>query len=117
MIFIFMIVVSTTILAAARQRAEAERAERERAEREQAERMAEDARVALQNRACDAQAAAPAPTPAQPSAGPEMAPQAVAPEAEEILLFEVRVPRSKFRQFRDAMVALGVHGSLVKDKE
>lgn len=100
--------------AAARQRAEAER---ERAEREQAERMAEDARVAVQNRACDAQAAAPAPTPAQPVAGPEMAPQAVAPEAEEILLFEVRVPRSKFRQFRDAMVALGVHGSLVKDKE
>ncbi|WP_417576086.1 hypothetical protein [Paratractidigestivibacter sp.] len=103
--------------AAARERAEAERAERERAEREQAERMAEDARVAAQNRACDAQAAAPAPTPAQPAAGPEMAPQAVAPEAEEILLFEVRVPRSKFRQFRDAMVALGVHGSLVKDKE
>ncbi len=100
--------------AAARQRAEAER---ERAEREQAERMAEDARIAAQNRACDAQAAAPAPTPAQPAAGPEMAPQAVAPEAEEILLFEVRVPRSKFRQFRDAMVALGVHGSLVKDKE
>ena len=100
--------------AAARQRAEAER---ERAEREQAERMAEDARIAAQNRACDAQAAAPAPTPAQPAAGPEMAPQAVAPEAEEILLFEVRVPRSKFRRFRDAMVALGVHGSLVKDKE
>lgn len=98
--------------AAARQRAEAERAERERAER-----MAEDARVASQNRACDAQASAPAPTPAQPAAGPEMAPQAVAPEAEEILLFEVRVPRSKYRQFRDAMVALGVHGSLVKDKE
>lgn len=47
-----------------------------------------------------------------------MAPQAVAPEAEEeVLLFEVRVPRSKFRRFRDAMVALGVHGSLVKDKE
>lgn len=103
--------------AAARERAEAERAERERAEREQAERMAEDARVAAQNRACDANAAAPAPTPAQPAAGPEMAPQAVVPEAEEVLLFEVRVPRSKFRRFRDAMVALGVHGSLVKDKE
>lgn len=104
--------------AAARERAEAERAERERAEREQAERMAENARVAAQNRACDAQAAAPAPTPAQPAAGPEMATQAVAPEAEEeVLLFEVRVPRSKFRRFRDAMVALGVHGSLVKDKE
>lgn len=101
----------------AEQAAARERAERERAAREQAERMAEDARVAAQNRACDAQAAAPAPTPAQPAAGPEMAPQAVAPEAEEILLFEVRVPRSKFRQFRDAMVALGVHGSLVKDKE
>lgn len=100
--------------AAARQRAEAER---ERAEREQAERMAEDARVTSQNRACDAQAAAPAPTPAQPAAGPQNASQAVAPEAEEILLFEVRVPRSKFRRFRDAMVALGVHGSLVKDKE
>lgn len=103
--------------AAARERAEAERAERERAEREQAERMADDARVAAQDRACDAQAAAPAPTPAQPTAGPENAPQAVVPEAEEVLLFEVRVPRSKFRQFRDAMVALGVHGSLVKDKE
>lgn len=102
---------------AARERAEAERAERERAEREQAERMAEDARVAAQDRACDAQGAAPAPTPAQPVSGPENAPQAVAPEAEEVLLFEVRVPRSKFRQFRDAMVALGVHGSLVKDKE
>lgn len=103
--------------AAARERAEAERAERERAEREQAERMADDARVADQDRACDAQAAAPAPTPAQPASGPENAPQAVVPEAEEVLLFEVRVPRSKFRQFRDAMVALGVHGSLVKDKE
>lgn len=103
--------------AAARERAEAERAECERAEREQAERMADDARVAAQDRACDAQAAAPAPTPAQPTAGPENAPQAVVPEAEEVLLFEVRVPRSKFRQFRDAMVALGVHGSLVKDKE
>lgn len=103
--------------AAARERAEAERAERERAEREQAERMADDARVAAQDRACDAQAAAPAPTPAQPASGPENAPQAVVPEAEEVLLFEVRVPRSKFRQFRDAMVALGVHGSLVKDKE
>lgn len=101
----------------AEQAAARERAERERAAREQAERMAEDARVAAQNRACDAQAAAPAPTPAQPAAGPQMAPQAVAPEAEEILLFEVRVPRSKFRQFRDAMVALGVHGNLVKDKE
>lgn len=103
--------------AAARERAEAERAERERAEREQAERMAEDARVAAQDRACDARAAAPAPTPAQPASGPQNAPQAVEPEAEEVLLFEVRVPRSKFRQFRDAMVALGVHGSLVKDKE
>ena len=103
--------------AAARERAEAERAERERAEREQAERMAEDARIAAQGRACDAQAAAPAPTPAQPASGPENAPQAVVPEAEEVLLFEVRVPRSKFRQFRDAMVALGVHGSLVKDKD
>lgn len=103
--------------AAARERAEAERAERERAEREQAERMADDARVAAQDRACDAQAAAPAPTPAQPASGPENAPQAVVPEAEEVLLFEVRVPRSKFRQFRDAMVALGVHGSLVKEKE
>lgn len=100
--------------AAARERAEAER---ERAEREQDERMAEDARIAAQDRVCDAQAAAPAPTPAQPAAGPETAPQAVAPEAEEVLLFEVRVPRSKFRRFRDAMVALGVHGSLVKDKE
>lgn len=79
--------------------------------------MADDARVAAQDRACDAQAAAPAPTPAQPASGPENAPQAVVPEAEEVLLFEVRVPRSKFRQFRDAMVALGVHGSLVKDKE
>ena len=98
--------------AAARERAEAERAERERAER-----MAEDARVSAQNCACDAQGATPAPTPAQPAAGPENAPQAVAPEDEEVLLFEVRVPRSKFRQFRDAMVALGVHGSLVKDKE
>lgn len=103
--------------AAARERAEAERAECERAEREQAERMADDARVAAQDRACDAQAAAPAPTPARPVSGPENAPQAVVPEAEEVLLFEVRVPRSKFRQFRDAMVALGVHGSLVKDKE
>lgn len=103
--------------AAAMERAEAERAERERAEREQAERMADDARVAAQDRACDAQAAAPSPTPAQPASGPENAPQAVVPEAEEVLLFEVRVPRSKFRQFRDAMVALGVHGSLVKDKE
>lgn len=103
--------------AAARERAEAERAERERAEREQAERMAEDARVAAQDRACDARGAAPAPTPAQPVSGPENASQAVVPEAEEVLLFEVRVPRSKFRQFRDAMVALGVHGSLVKDKE
>lgn len=103
--------------AAARERAEAERAERERAEREQAERMAEDARIAAQDRACDAQAAAPAPMPAQPASGPENASQAVVPEAEEVLLFEVRVPRSKFRQFRDAMVALGVHGSLVKDKE
>lgn len=103
--------------AAARERAEAERAERERAEREQAERMAEDARVAAQGRACDAPGAAPAPTPAQPVSGPENASQAVVPEAEEVLLFEVRVPRSKFRQFRDAMVALGVHGSLVKDKE
>lgn len=100
--------------AAAMERAEAER---ERAAREQAERMAEDARIAAQDRVCDAQAAAPAPTPAQPTSGPENAPQAVAPEAEEVLLFEVRVPRSKFRQFRDAMVALGVHGSLVKDKE
>lgn len=90
----------------------------EERERWEAERMAENARVAAQNRACDAQAAAPAPTPAQPASGPEMAPQAVAPEAEEeVLLFEVRVPRSKFRRFRDAMVALGVHGSLVKDKE
>lgn len=103
--------------AAARERAEAERAERERAEREQAERMAEDARVAAQDRSCDALGAAPAPTPAQPVSGPENASQAVVPEAEEVLLFEVRVPRSKFRQFRDAMVALGVHGSLVKDKE
>lgn len=103
--------------AAARERAEAERAERERAEREQAERMAEDARVAAQDRACDARGAAPASTPAQPVSGPENASQAVVPEAEEVLLFEVRVPRSKFRQFRDAMVALGVHGSLVKDKE
>lgn len=100
--------------AAARERAEAER---ERAAREQAERMADDARVAAQDRVCDAQAAAPAPTPAQPASGPENAPQGVVPEAEEVLLFEVRVPRSKFRQFRDAMVALGVHGSLVKDKE
>ena len=103
--------------AAARERAEAERAERERTAREQAERMAEDARIAAQDRACDARVAAPAPTPAQPVSGPENAPQAVVPEAEEVLLFEVRVPRSKFRQFRDAMVALGVHGSLVKDKE
>lgn len=103
--------------AAARERAEAERAERERAAREQAERMAEDARIAAQDRACDARGAAPAPTPAQPVSGPENASQAVVPEAEEVLLFEVRVPRSKFRQFRDAMVALGVHGSLVKDKE
>ena len=103
--------------AAARERAEAERAERERAEREQAERMAEDARIAAQDRACDARGAAPAPTPARPVSGPENASQAVVPEAEEVLLFEVRVPRSKFRQFRDAMVALGVHGSLVKDKE
>ena len=102
---------------AARERAEAERAERERAEREQAERMAEDARIAAQGCACDARGAAPAPTPAQPVSGPENASQAVVPEAEEVLLFEVRVPRSKFRQFRDAMVALGVHGSLVKDKE
>lgn len=100
--------------AAARERAEAER---ERVAREQAERMAEDARIAAQDRACDARGAAQAPTPAQPASGPENAPQAVAPEAEEVLLFEVRVPRSKFRQFRDAMVALGVHGSLVKDKE
>lgn len=103
--------------AAAGERAEAERAERERAEREQAERMAEDARIAAQDRACDAQAAAPAPIPAQPVSGPENAPQAVTHETEEVLLFEVRVPRSKFRQFRDAMVAMGVHGSLVKDKE
>ena len=103
--------------AAARERAEAERAERERTAREQAERMAEDARIAAQDRACDARVAAPAPTPAQPVSGPENAAQAVVPEAEEVLLFEVRVPRSKFRQFRDAMVALGVHGSLVKDKE
>lgn len=103
-----------------RERWEAEQAaarERAEAEREQAERMAEDARVAAQDRACDALGAAPAPTPAKPTSGPENAPQAVAPEAEEVLLFEVRVPRSKFRQFRDAMVALGVHGSLVKDKE
>ena len=100
--------------AAARERAEAER---ERAAREQAERMAEDARIAAQDRVCDARGAAQAPTPAKPTSGPENAPQAVAPEAEEVLLFEVRVPRSKFRQFRDAMVALGVHGSLVKDKE
>lgn len=100
--------------AAARERAEAER---ERVAREQAERMAEDARIAAQNRACDARGAAQAPTPAKPTSGPENAPQAVVPEAEEVLLFEVRVPRSKFRQFRDAMVALGVHGSLVKDKE
>ena len=100
--------------AAARERAEAER---ERAAREQAERMAEDARIAAQDRVCDAQGAAQAPTPAKPTSGPENAPQAVVPEAEEVLLFEVRVPRSKFRQFRDAMVALGVHGSLVKDKE
>ena len=100
--------------AAARERAEAER---ERAAREQAERMAEDARIAAQDRACDARGAAQAPTPAKPTSGPENAPQAVAPEAEKVLLFEVRVPRSKFRQFRDAMVALGVHGSLVKDKE
>ena len=100
--------------AAARERAEAER---ERAAREQAERMAEDARIAAQDRACDARGAVQAPTPAKPTSGPENAPQAVAPEAEEVLLFEVRVPRSKFRQFRDAMVALGVHGSLVKDKE
>ena len=103
--------------AAARERAEAERAERERAEREQVERMAGDARIAAQDRACDARGAAQAPTPAKPTSGPENAPQAVAPEAEEVLLFEVRVPRSKFRQFRDAMVALGVHGSLDKDKE
>lgn len=103
--------------AVARERAEAERAEREREAREQAERMAEDARIAAQDRACDAQESAPAPTPAQPVSGPENASQAVVPEAEEVLLFEVRVPRSKFRQFRDAMVALGVHGSLVKDKE
>ena len=103
--------------AAARERAEAERAERERAAREQAERMAEDARIAAQDRACDALGAAPASTHAQPVSGPENASQAVVPEAEEVLLFEVRVPRSKFRQFRDAMVALGVHGSLVKDKE
>lgn len=102
---------------AARERAEAERAERERAAREQAERMAEDARIAAQDCACDTRGAAPAPTPAQPVSGPENASQAVVPEAEEVLLFEVRVPRSKFRQFRDAMVALGVHGSLVKDKE
>lgn len=103
-----------------RERWEAEQAaarERAEAEREQAERMAEDARVAAQDRACDALGAAPAPTPAQPVSGPENASQAVVPEAEEVLLFEVRVPRSKFRQFRDAMVALGVHGSLVKDKE
>ena len=100
--------------AAARERAEAER---ERAAREQAECMAEDARIAAQDRACDARGAAPAPTHAQPVSGPENASQAVVPEAEEVLLFEVRVPRSKFRQFRDAMVALGVHGSLVKDKE
>lgn len=100
--------------AAARERAEAER---EGAAREQAERMAENARIAAQDRVCDTRGAAPAPTPAQPTSGPENAPQAVAPEAEEVLLFEVRVPRSKFRQFRDAMVALGVHGSLAKDKE
>lgn len=100
--------------AAARERAEAER---ERAACEQAERMAEDARIAAQDLACDARGAAQAPTPAKPTSGPENAPQAVVPEAEEVLLFEVRVPRSKFRQFRDAMVALGVHGSLVKDKE
>lgn len=100
--------------AAARERAEAER---ERAACEQAECMAEDARIAAQDRACDARGAAQAPTPAKPTSEPENAPQAVVPEAEEVLLFEVRVPRSKFRQFRDAMVALGVHGSLVKDKE
>ena len=103
--------------AAARERSEAERAERERAAREQADRMAEDARVAAQDSACDALGAAPAPTPAQPASGPDNASQAIVPEAEEVLLFEVRVPRSKFRQFRDAMVALGVHGSLIKDKE
>lgn len=100
--------------AAARQRAEAERAERERAEREQAERMAEDARVAAQNRACDAQAAAPAPTPAQPAAGPENATQAARPAAEEVLVFEVEVPRHVFPQFKDAMLALGVHGRKVR---
>lgn len=102
-----------------RERWEAEQAaaaERERAERERAGRMAQDARGTAPDGPCGPQGAAPGQAAAQAGPGPQEAPQAVAPEAEEILVFEVRVPRPRFREFREAMVALGVHGSLVKDR-
>ncbi len=86
------------------------------AERERAERMAEDARRTAPGGPCGPQGTAPGQAAAQAAPGPQVAPQAVAPEAEEILVFEVRVPRTRFREFREAMVALGVHGSLVKDR-
>lgn len=102
-----------------RERWEAEQAaaaERERAEREQAGRMAGDVRGTAADGPCGPQGTAPGQAAAQAEPGPQEAPQAVAPEAEEILVFEVRVPRPRFREFREAMVALGVHGSLVKDR-
>lgn len=115
--------------------------ERERWEAEQAARW--EAEQAALGRLAGVLGGASAPQeamPAQPPTGPESAPQAPAPGAAEpspapeergqapsgtqaagdveapepVLVFEVEVPRRVFPRFKEAMLALGVHGRKVR---
>lgn len=87
-------------MAERQRREEALRRQREERERWEAEQAA---------------AASPAgPEPGERAQGPSEAPARAVEAPEPVLVFEVEVPRSVFPQFKDAMLALGVHGRKVR---
>ena len=91
-------------MAERQRREEALRRQREERERWEAEQAA----------AAEAPAQPEEPEPAERAQAPSEAPADAGEAPEPVLVFEVEVPRHVFPRFKDAMLALGVHGRKVR---